>query len=157
MKLHSANQRYHAKCRFKERFDINLNKTLRRSIIHKIKNKKLILVDKQKQEFKYYYIHDNKEMLIVYDKKTNNIVTCMYYDVYLESRFNRFENRIVKLLMKELFKMYESQETDVEKILAKLRPLLKDNVTKIRYFTEIEMSIRIEKLSMLYLKSGNKI
>ncbi|MDD5358231.1 MAG: hypothetical protein PHX80_03740 [Candidatus Nanoarchaeia archaeon] len=73
---HKINQQLHADKRAKERLDIDFNHSMAKSIIHQIKNGTISAGFKTgKNRIWYFTIIEDKKCWLLYDKKTNRIVT----------------------------------------------------------------------------------
>jgi len=71
----------HCKDRFRRRFNIELDKRLHNEIVNDIISKKCNLVEKQSQKrFIYSIIVNGDEMLVVYDRVRQCLITCLYPD-----------------------------------------------------------------------------
>jgi len=150
---HIKNQREHAKKRFEERFKITLNKKLRKQIISRINNNKLIKINTNKKSINYYIVINNIEIIIVFHKKTKNIVTCLYYRKYMEEKFEKITMGIKRRIRKKFeeianIKLSNKAKEDIEKLMSK-------EFKKVREFHEKELEIK--KKSINYINTRNHI
>jgi hypothetical protein len=82
-------QTIHARKRFAERFNIDLNKELRKELVNSIRYGDAVFIRKQTNRIDVYsFIIEDKEVYTVYDKHRKTIVTALYPD-----RFNINENK----------------------------------------------------------------
>jgi hypothetical protein len=145
--LHSCHQRYHAKCRFEERFGIELNKKLRRKLVDMILSKELIILEKNKIEIKCYYRHNDKEIVLVYDKKNKNIVTCLYYEAYLDNRYIKVAKGVSQKIRKDIEKIIGRDFTPDEN--REVVQLITSHISRIRDIVKLEAGI-IKELPILH-------
>ena len=69
----------HVKKRFKQRFDIDCNRFVRRAIIRAIQNHECEQVSKTSCARSVYKVNvGSQEMNVVYDNRRKKIVTCLY-------------------------------------------------------------------------------
>ncbi len=70
------NQKYHAKYRAKERYDLTLNKEKYQRLVEKIRGNNVIKSEKQSNRIMIHtLIFEDKIIKVVYDKKRHTVVT----------------------------------------------------------------------------------
>lgn len=97
------NQRWHAKQRFKQRFGINFNKHYRKKIVDQIQAKELVLLEKQSAFREAYFGYlNNQPIVFVYDTKSKNIVSCLFFEEFLQNYYIRMGNGRARRIRKRV-------------------------------------------------------
>lgn len=75
------NQRYHAKKRLKERFDLKYSNKVRQTLIKQIQNNNSVFLGRQSDRISIHLVkYGNQWLKCIYDRKRQEIVTFLFTD-----------------------------------------------------------------------------
>lgn len=134
------NQRIHAKRRFMERFEIDFTKKIRREIISRINKKELLLLEKQGSRYWVYYCNiKSHDVAILYDRLKRNIVTCLFFDRYIDNLYEKMGKGMAVRIRKEI-KELTGHEFSPEQNIA-LSQIISKELKKVRELAKKETNI----------------